>query len=95
MVTLCQAIALGTADIQILKIVKCAYFHEVYPPVAEPDNKQIHKYIYSIMTRSGKWYEEIWRKSRTETTEDDGGKGAYISKPIFFCVLNKPGSFLS
>lgn len=54
MVTICQAIALGTADIQIIKIVKCAYFHEVYPPVAEPDNKQIHKYIYSIMTRSRK-----------------------------------------
>ena len=42
MSTICQAIALGTADIQIIKIVTCAYLREVYPPVAEPDNKQIH-----------------------------------------------------
>ena len=34
-------------------------------------SQTINKYIYSIMTGSGKWYEEKWRKNRTEVTEDE------------------------
>ena len=80
--TICQAIALEAAGIEIIKTVKDAYLHKVYTPVAEPD-KQIYKYIYSIMTIGGKCYEEKWRKNRTEITGDDSGRGAYLSKPIF------------
>lgn len=80
--TICQAIALEVAGIEIIKTVKDAYLHEVYTPVGEPD-KQIYRYIYSIMTRDGKYFEEKWRKNRKEMTGDDSGKGAYLSKPIF------------